>query len=525
MRAGFLRLARAVPPAAWAAALAAAAYTQTLGYGLVWDDPNLLALVEERVRSGGLTALLSAPFSLDSAERLGYYRPVVLASLWLDSLVRGAAPWSFHATNVALHAANTALVCLLLGELLPSRAAAGWGAAAFALHPAHTESVAFVSGRTDLWAALFVLAAALLWVRARAAPRAPRLAACIAGGAALACAGLSKEVAFAFPAVFAAWEISLPSPLPAASRARRALPWAVAFAAAMGAVVAVRASITGVETGRFALVSLGDGIARWAAYFRLLLAPWPLNAYYTEAQLSLSPVNVSAALGLLAICAFTAGRAWGRAGLLGLAWLVAFLLPGGALARPGSEIARAERFLYLPSVGFCLAAGAAVHRLGLRAPRTAAALGAAAVTALAVGTLARNPVWRDDLSLFRDTAAKTEAYLVRNNLGLAYDARGMMPEALAQYRRALQLNPAAVKTYSNMGVALGRAGRLAEAAELLEAAVRIAPHFAEGHNNLGVALDGLGRRSEAIAHYREALRLKPEYQDAAHNLRAALGRR
>ena len=150
------------------------------------------------------------------------------------------------------------------------------------------------------------------------------------------------------------------------------------------------------------------------------------------------------------------------------------------------------------------------------------ALGTTVAAALATGTLVRTPVWKDDLSLFRETASKTDAYLVWNNLGLAYAARGMTSEALAQYRNALRVNPAAVKTYNNMGIALGRAGRTAEAVDWLESAVRMAPHLAEAHNNLGIALEGLGRRSEAIAHYREALRLKPGFPDAAHNLQQAL---
>jgi tetratricopeptide (TPR) repeat protein len=510
-------------PAVWIAAIAAAVYAQTLGYGLVWDDPNLLAVVEERVRAGGFRALISSPFYLVGSEHLGYYRPIVLVSFWLDTLAASVLPWSLHATNVILHAANSALVFMMFRELLPSRAAAVWGAVLFALHPVHTESVAFLSGRTDLWAAFFVLTAAVLWTRERSERRMPRPLAVAAGGGALALGGLSKEVAFAVPAVVAAGEFVLPSSLPIALRLRSAVRWIAAFAAALGAVLALRAAIPGVESGRFSMVPLPACAGRWAAYLRLLLVPWPLKAYYVAPQTTLAIPNVAGAFGALALCAATASRAWGRAGLFGLAWIAGFLLPGGMITRPGSEIVLAERFLYLPSVGFCMVAGAAIERLGRsRSARwPAVALGIAVAAAMAAGTVARNPVWKDDLSLFRDTASKTDAYLVWNNLGLAYAAEGMTSEALAQYQNALRVNPNAVKTYNNMGIALGRAGRAAEAVEWLESAVRMAPHFAEAHNNLGIALEGLGRRSEAIAHYREALRLKPGFSDAAHNLREA----
>ena len=110
-------------------------YAGTLGHALVWDDPALVARAAALVEDGGLGALLSAEFVLDplSDEELGYYRPVVLLSLWSDSRWAGGGAFAYHATNVALHVATSLLVLALAGRLVATRRAAWLAALLFAI--------------------------------------------------------------------------------------------------------------------------------------------------------------------------------------------------------------------------------------------------------------------------------------------------------------------------------------------------------------------------------------------------------
>jgi len=106
---------------------------------------------------------------------------------------------------------------------------------------------------------------------------------------------------------------------------------------------------------------------------------------------------------------------------------------------------------------------------------------------LVLGILSWQQAWtyESEETLWTDTLAKNEnCWAGHNNLGQALLQKGQVDEALAQFRRALEINP----------------------------------NYAEAHNNLAIALYQKGQVDEAIAQFQEALRLKPDYKDAQDNL-------
>ncbi|HUI06614.1 MAG TPA: tetratricopeptide repeat protein [Verrucomicrobiae bacterium] len=109
-----------------------------------------------------------------------------------------------------------------------------------------------------------------------------------------------------------------------------------------------------------------------------------------------------------------------------------------------------------------------------------------------------------------------------NNLGNALLDAGRVPEAIAQYERALEINSDYAQAHFNLGVALRTAGRLPEAVGHWEQALRLDPDFADARCNLGNALAEAGRLPEAIAQYEWALRIKPDLAEAHNNLAAVL---
>ena len=111
-----------------------------------------------------------------------------------------------------------------------------------------------------------------------------------------------------------------------------------------------------------------------------------------------------------------------------------------------------------------------------------------------------------------------------NNLGVALAGRGQVDEAIAHYRKALEIKPDYAEAHNNLGIALAGRGQVDEAIAHYRKALEIKPDYAEAHNNLGNALAGRGQVDEAIAHYRKALEIKPDYAEAHYNLGNALGR-
>ncbi len=134
-----------------------------LGYGFLSDDFPLI-VANPRLQSWSLffQNLLTPFFSFPANPQLHYWRPATLLSYALELRLWGISPWGFHLTNILLHTANTLLLYLLLKRFRPEGPLPWTASLLFLLHPAHGENIAWISGRTDLLAFLF-LALSLLF--------------------------------------------------------------------------------------------------------------------------------------------------------------------------------------------------------------------------------------------------------------------------------------------------------------------------------------------------------------------------
>ena len=515
-------------PALLVACVAVASSALTLGNDLVLDDPPLVAYVERLDREGGLRRVLTADFRLWPTAPLGYYRPVVLVSLWLDARAPLPSPWAYHATNVVLHATSSVLVFLVARALVRSAPAALIAGLLFAVHPVHVESIALIAGRTDLWAAVFVLAAALMWARTAGDGRPATPATLIAGGLAVALAALSKEVGFLAPIALAGWCL-----LRTGGRGhwREAVlagrPWLLTWAGGALVALAIRwlvADLGGTVSSSAAPADPGLLPGLWARYLRMLAIPWPLNAYYLPEQVALDTVTASAALGVLAVAALCSTRRSAGVGLLALVWMAVFLLPVAAI-RPLNAAVFAERYLYLPSAGFCLLAGYVLGRAGGDTfPQSVRVLGAVALVAAAAGlSMVRIREWRDPISFYATLVRTSPRYAgAYEGLGQAMDRRGLRDGAVAAYRQALRIDPGRASAYNSLGALLADEEAFTEAAQLFRRAVKLDPTLAEARLNLGVACLVLHEQScliEQLDALREvdpeaALRLQSIAQEA-----------
>ena len=99
-----------------------------------------------------------------------------------------------------------------------------------------------------------------------------------------------------------------------------------------------------------------------------------------------------------------------------------------------------------------------------------------------------------------------------SNRGTAYVRKGQYDEALADFSRALEINPKVPQTYYNRGVAYQLQGRYDEAVADFNSALKINPRHAASHFNRGVALEKAGRIREAVEAYKQSIQYaRPEY--------------
>ncbi len=155
------------PPPGRAAALvvllALSAYGNSLGNGFAFDD---VLIIEDNpvVTESDIGAAMATPYWPMAVEGTGLYRPVAVASYAAEWELFGGNTLGFHAVSVVSHGLVSLLVFMLLLEFFSTGGALA-GASIFAVHPVHTEVVANVVGRAELYTAIFYLAACLLFWR------------------------------------------------------------------------------------------------------------------------------------------------------------------------------------------------------------------------------------------------------------------------------------------------------------------------------------------------------------------------
>jgi tetratricopeptide (TPR) repeat protein len=540
------RFAWLIPMLAGAAAYAMAPWAQ-----LVWDDHLLWQQQIASMQS--LEAVLQPPPGIPKWT-YAYYRPAVVLSYLLDARLFGTeAAAGPHVMNVLYHLAATLAVWLLSRRLLrhlPNGAFAALAAATlFAVHPIHTESVSWMTGRSDLLATMFLVPAVLAALRWRDEPSVTAL---LASTALFLLALLSKEVAVAGLLILPVlWLVRPPTVARAtgmhhsrAVRRRERADWFPAVALAGGWIAATWYYFSLRQAAGTPAIALPASLrelllppARAAAwYLQKLVVPWPQSNFVPwEMVTGLVP-----ALAILAAALLVLGWAvlrWRQSGegvlFAGLWWLGTAIAPSLSTTLPGlAETPVAERYLYLPSVGLVLAIGAALAVVAAPARARVAgwAVGVLAVAWLA-GTWQRGYIWQDDLRLWTDVTRRVTNYgLPWVELGRALDARGDKEAAMEAFQRARDYSTSAEMSAVanfNLGLLNAQRGDMRGASEFFSAAVAADPTYARGHYGLGRvlyqrALNASGRAAterlaliqEAASHLELAVQLNPGFAEA-----------
>jgi tetratricopeptide (TPR) repeat protein len=407
-----------------------AAYANAFGGSFQFDDFNVI------VRQPAVHSLAAWWDSMPGI------RPLLKLTYALSWVAGGGSPLAFHAFNVALHAANALLAWALLREVWSrmgvgeAGAAAFAGALLFALHPAHTEAVTYVSGRSVSLMAFFYLASVLAYLRG--APRwlSPAL---------FAVALATKEVAVTLPVALLLCEAldqRRPFELRAALR-RQAAHWALLLAglAAMAMLPRYREMLETSLALRGLKEQLALQTAAIARHAGVLVLAVPPNI---EPEVPFVPTVAGFAIlaAIAAGCALSRIQPWYALALL---WFFLHLAPTNSILARADAVN--DRQLYLASLGPLALAGLAIVLM----PRWRWGALAAVAVVLGAATIARNQDYRSEVALWSDTVRNSPGSArAWNNLGYAYQLEGRRDEARAAYERALSLDPTDVKARVNL---------------------------------------------------------------------------
>lgn len=499
-----------------------------------FDDLHLIVTNDRLDRPGGALDGFTGDYYASTARSasgearaLGYYRPIAVFSNWVDRQTWDLNPLGFHLTSWLLHLGVVLAFWAFLRLVLRRDDLPLAAALLFAVHPVHPESVTFISGRVDPLAALFGVLSLLVLARSwHPAGDRPGRGAYVASMGLFLAALLSKEMAVTFPAaVFLVEGLTAPEDRRCWKRAlRRTLPYVGVLVVYLGIRSAALGTLTSAEGGvATPLPVLWPRVATVVTtYLGLLL--WPPFGFNVEPSLSL-PQGVTAGvilrtlvpLAVAAVGIVPAVRRRVPAVSLGLLWMLAALVPVSQLVPVETLIG--ERYLYIPSLGACLAlaSGIAFAARGNR-PVLWGVVGLVAV-AYAANTVHRNQYWQDNLVFWE---AKTElqpgSAEAWSAVGIEYAVRGRPLDAKNAYDRALGLDPDHLEVLNNYAVLLLDNGMAQESLRFSSRAIQLNPTYAEALNSVANAFHAMGRFGQAVGQYKRAVRARPDYRQAWVNL-------
>ena len=476
-----------------------AAYANSLDNSFHFDDAHVIQtnLFIRSLRNVPLFFRDAHTFS--SLPANATYRPLVTLSLALDYARGGLDPRPYHVTQIALLLATFALLVAFFVPMIgPWRAL--FAATLFCVHTANTETMNLISARSELLSTAGLLGSFVLFQRSPLARRTLLYLVPLAIGA-LAKAPL---VVFA-PLLFAyvwffgdrprAWRLSLPP-----------LILGIVLLVFLNAMNAPEWQSGGGSAYRYLITQPFV----WLHYARLFLLPVGLTAD-TDMRLFAHWYDLAAVAGyaFVALLVIAVRRA-PPAVAFGLAWFAIALIPTSIF--PLAEVANEHR-IFFAFIGLALAAASLIP--GREEFRfVSVGLAITLLVAHAIGTRARNEVWRTEDSLWADTVAKSpnngRAWM---NYGLTRMAKGDYAAAKSAFERAAVLTPNYATLEINRAVLAGAVGDDASAEQHFRRALELTPD-ANAHYFYARWLAQRGRAAEALPHAREAVRLSPAFADA-----------
>ena len=481
------------------------------------------------------------------------YRPIPLASFALGKSLYDNHTGIEHAINVVLYALLGLVLFQLLAYWLPSynlliRLSI---VMLFLAHPIHTEVVANIKSRDEIFCFLFG-AYSLLYLHKFIDSK--NLRHWIYSGLLFFAAILSKESGLSLVLVIPLVLYTFAGRKPVDSF--RILPPYL-----MGTTVylvlrtlviqpevvempndvvnnILHGAVTFSERSATTVALLGE-------YIRLLVVPYPLSWDYSYNHFPIVDWGSTKALGALVfhlMLAYWAIRGLGRRDVVGfciLFYALTIAITSNVFFLNGSTLG--ERFLFMPSWGFCMLVPILLTKwlqvdtkqwLPTKSPILLSVMSCMILLGTLL-TINRNGDWKNNLSLF-EAGVKAAPNSARANASLAFEyklqaqaapdassSRSYIEKAQAAFARSLEIYPEFEYALYNLGVLYMEIGALDQAKIYFQDLLKAHPTHEEGLNNLGVTYFRERNYPQAISHFSRPLALNPQHYRALTNIGAS----
>jgi len=532
---------------AFLVALATLPYLNTLHNLFVYDDNKQVVNNPYLQNFHHLKEIFTTPvWSFEGGDYpRNYYRPLMSFGYLLCYQLFRPVPLAFHLVNLVLNLLVVLVMFFVTWRMSNDRLMAFVAAGLFAVHPIHSESVAWIAAITDLELALFYLLTFWFFLGLSKARGQRLILNHLLMAVSFTLALLAKEPAVTLVVLATLYEYCCredrKETSPQIKLSRYGPLWLVALV-----YLVFRIHFVGGLAARSQFPFMGPDVAVFTAfalagqYVWKLFWPATLSAFYAF-HMSTSPSEPRVIEGALAVMglAFLTVFFWNRARLVSFGLLFFFFNMAPVLYAPWMAAnVFTERYLYLPSVGICWAlgwAGAGLWRAsgnyqndrehprpvarrfwGPRLWRAIVVIPAVAIAVLCtLRIVRRNRDWHDNETLYKATlAVQPDAYIMRINLAAIYLDRDDLENAERELLAADKIAPDYPLILSDLGLLNLKLKRYDEALAYLIRAVLKDPRDPLPHLYLAQLYDQTGRTDYAEKEYLTAVNLSPLNQGA-----------
>ena len=483
-------------------------YSNSLTGKFLWDDEFL---IQDNLRIknwSNFPKLFTEDIGAGAANRCNRYRPLQIFTYLIDYSLWKLNPLGYHLTNIFLHILVALSIFWFVNYIFKDQALSFLTAVFFVAHPIHTGAVAYISGRSDPLAFLFILITFILYLKQTPYKS---LGLYILMVLSYIAALLSRENSLILPALILLYHYTF--------KEKIKLKKFVGLLAITGLYIVLRITVLKelltfgepVTTGL--LERLPGFFVAITNYSRLLFLPFDLHMEYTDKLFLFTELKVMIGIIIVVVFLWYAFRQRNRNKLItfSIFWFFIGLAPVSNLYPIRAYMA--EHWLYLPSMGFFLLLAEGLNTIYKQKGLRLITLIFTSVILISYSylTIQQNNYWQGPLIFYTRTLKYAPGNkIILNNLGNIYKANGKTQEAIAYYQKAIKVDPNFAIAYNNLGNTYIIIGRYKEAIESLQNTIAIDPEYALAYYNLGQVYTILGKSKEALAFYKKAIEFSPD---------------
>ena len=508
--------------------LGLAVYANSLSGEFLWDD---LHLIKENVHIKDWSSIVDI-FTKDtrgvSGGRTYYHRPIQMFTYMVDHSLWGSNVKGYHLTNILLHILAALGIYWLVNILFNDRVLSLFTGALFIVHPIHTEAVAYVSGRTDPLAAVFMLLCIISYLKHLASKSAGTYVIMLLS---YALALLSRESSLILPLLlllchytFFAINVSASGEKKRVDHKKLLPILAVTFIYIFLRFTALRSLLPDISANTTLLQRVPGSFVAVIDYIRLLFLPFGLHMEYGNRLFSIFDPKAILSVSILSLLLSYAfkKRSSNSPVFFSICWFFIALLPVSNIYPVGAYMA--EHWLYLPSVGFFLILANSLLRLYRTERFRIFAIGLLISLLIFYSylTVKQNNYWKEPITFYKRTLKYApDSWKTYSNLGMVYSSMDNNRDAVRMFEKAIEVNPNNAEAYYSLGYIYYNTDKMQEAISQFKKAIEIAPEHVRAYNSLGVVHASIDAGKEAIILFKKALEIDADYAPAHRNLAKA----